>query len=275
MRRFRRKSFKQEGETKRMIYISISVFIIAIITFIVTYIVYSNFINNNATKIAEFKTTTIKELEQLEEENSLKEASMSLGKNVNEVENNINEIDQTSTKIAINTSNILKEINDEGEKNIVNDDTKESNSNNVNEVKEEKIPDPTFIKPVEGEIIKGFSNDSLVYSNTLQEWITHPGIDIKAEKTTVVKSAADGMVKSIKNDPRYGITVIVEHVNGFESIYSNLLTAEFVKEGESIKQGQTIGTVGNTATFEIADETHLHFEILKDGEYIDPEQYIK
>ena len=42
-----------------------------------------------------------------------------------------------------------------------------------------------------------------------------------------------------------------------------------------IKQGQTIGTVGNTATFEIADDPHLHFEILKDGEYVDPNLYIK
>ncbi len=83
------------------------------------------------------------------------------------------------------------------------------------------------------------------------------------------------MVKSIKNDPRYGLTVVIEHTNGFESVYSNLLTAEFVVEGEKVKEGQTIGTVGNTATFEISDEAHLHFEIKKAGEYLDPELYIK
>ena len=43
------------------------------------------------------------------------------------------------------------------------------------------------------------------------------------------------------------------------------MTAEFVKVGEEIEQGQTIATVGNTARFEIADEIHLHFEIKKDG----------
>ena len=51
------------------------------------------------------------------------------------------------------------------------------------------------------------------------------------------------------------------------------MTAEFVKEGEKVTSGQTIGTVGNTATFEIADEPHLHFEILKDNEYLDPSLY--
>ena len=120
-----------------------------------------------------------------------------------------------------------------------------------------------------------YAKDKLVYSSTLGEWITHHGIDIKADKTTVVKASAEGTVKSIKNDPRYGLTVVIEHVNGFTSIYSNLLTAEFVVEGEAVKQDQTIGTVGNTATFEIADEPHLHFEIKKDGESLDPQLYIK
>ena len=115
----------------------------------------------------------------------------------------------------------------------------------------------------------------MVYSPTLDEWITHNGIDILADKTTVVKASADGTISSIKNDPRYGLTVVIEHANGFSSVYSNLLTAEFIEEGETVKQGQTIATVGNTATFEIADESHLHFEILKDNVQVDPELYLK
>ena len=71
--------------------------------------------------------------------------------------------------------------------------------------------DALFSMPVEGEIIKEFAKDKLVYSDTLNEWITHTGIDIKAEKTSVVKAAEDGIVKFIKNDPRYGLTVIIEH----------------------------------------------------------------
>ena len=122
---------------------------------------------------------------------------------------------------------------------------------------------------------KEYAKDNLIYSETLEEWVTHYGIDIKADKTTVVKASAGGTIKSIKNDPRYGITVTIEHDNGYQSVYANLLTAEFVKEGEKVEQGQTIGTVGNTATFEIADDPHLHFEILKDGEYVDPSLYIK
>ena len=129
--------------------------------------------------------------------------------------------------------------------------------------------------PVQGDIIKEFAKSKLVYSDTLEVWTTHNGIDIKADKTSIVKAAAEGTVKSIKNDPRYGLTIVIEHVNGYETIYSNLLSTEFVVEGEKVKQNQTIGTVGNTATFEIADEPHLHFELIKDNEQLDPTLYIK
>ena len=54
-----------------------------------------------------------------------------------------------------------------------------------------------------------------------------------------------------------------------------MLTAEFITVGEEVKQGQTIATVGNTARFEIADETHLHFEIKQNGESVDPNIYLK
>lgn len=151
----------------------------------------------------------------------------------------------------------------------------EENKEKENAVTSEEDDELVFKFPVEGEIIREYAKDKLVYSNTLGEWITHPGIDIKADKTTIVKSAAPGTVKSIKNDPRYGLTVVVEHIDGYNTVYSNLLTAEFVSVGENLSAGQTIGTVGNTASFEILDEPHLHFEILKDGEQIDPNMYLK
>ena len=143
--------------------------------------------------------------------------------------------------------------------------------NEITETKKEL----TFVKPTEGEIICEYAKDNLIYSETLKEWITHTAIDIKADKTSVIKSAANGVVKSIVNDPRYGLTVVIEHDDGYETVYSNLLTAEFVVVGEEIAQGQTIGTAGNTASFESSMECHLHFELLKDGEYLDPTIYLK
>lgn len=145
----------------------------------------------------------------------------------------------------------------------------------VEKVVEETTPKtPTFVMPVEGEIIKNYAKDRLVYSDTLKEWVTHSGIDIKAPKTSVVKASSSGKVTAIKNDPRFGLSVVIEHSDGYSTVYSNLLTAEFVSVGEDVEQGETIGTVGNTAAFEILDEPHVHFEILKDSTAIDPNMYL-
>lgn len=201
---------------------------------------------------------------EIEETNSVEEASSTSDKTVNEVKDN---------KIALNTENLVTSEN-------TNTITKQTNTikknNNTTETKKttEKKKEIKFEKPVEGEIIKEYAKDNLVYSNTLNEWTTHLGIDIKAEKTTVVKASCEGTVESIKNDPRYGLTVIINHDDGYQTIYSNLLTAEFVVEGEKVTQGQSIGTVGNSAAFEISDDYHLHFELLKDNEYLDPTIYM-
>ena len=275
MRRNNRRSFNEEKESKKLVTLSLSVLIIAVIAFVVTFVVYRNYLNRQA-NIAQYRAS-LTDLAKTNQDNS-SQVSSNMGKTVNEMEQSSNTLvnEVQTDKIAINTSNMEKEKANE----VKQENSVTTTNNSVEKPKEEqkkevKLPDPTFIKPVEGEVMVEFAKENLVYSNTLQEWVTHNGIDIKADKTTVVKAAADGTIKSIKNDPRYGITVVIEHVNGYSTIYANLLTAEFIKEKETIKQGQTIGTVGNTATFEIADEPHLHFEILKDSENLNPSNFIK
>lgn len=201
-----------------------------------------------------------------------------IGKTVGEqTENIISSENNNTTKEEVTEKNVNNVIDEKVTEKESPDEpdtivsSEEITKDEITEVKE-KI---TFVKPTEGEIICEYAKDNLIYSETLKEWITHTAIDIKADKTSVVKSSADGVVKTIVNDPRYGLTVIIEHEDGYETVYSNLLTAEFVVEGEEVTQGQTIGTVGNTAVFESNMESHLHFELLKDGEYLDPAIYLK
>ena len=182
----------------------------------------------------------------------------------NNTNTNTNKSNETNNNIAKSTNENTQKSNNSSSNETTTDDSKKSSN----------IVELSFIKPVEGEIIKEFAKDNLLFSQTLQEWTVHTGIDIKADKTTIVKSAEAGTVKSIKNDPRYGLTIVVAHDNGFETVYSNLLTSEFVVEGEKVEKGQSLGTVGNTAAFEIADDSHLHFEILKDSIQVDPSIYI-
>lgn len=283
MRREKRRNDRIGTDFKKVLYISGSILSIAIIGFVITFFVYGNKMKNR-TELSKLNTSIVDNYTE-----NTQAASSVFGKTVNEaeettLENTNNQIENNTientdtTKYAVNTSEVEKSKTSQNEvqKTMTNTTKTDTVTPKQEEKKEEKvIKDPEFKMPVSGEIVKEFAKDKLVYSNTLSEWITHNGVDIKAEKTTVVKSSAEGTIKAIKNDPRYGLTVVIEHVNGFTSIYSNLLTAEFVVEGEKVKEGQTIGTVGSTATFEIADEPHLHFEISKDGEYLDPELYIK
>ncbi|CDB31879.1 metalloendopeptidase-like membrane protein [Clostridium sp. CAG:575] len=220
-----------------------------------------------------------------QESKEAESTSTEIGKSVNEAQNQLSENNSikkenttanknnTTSSNVLSTNKITKNSNTENQTNTST--TNANSASNTGENKTELTVELSFAKPVEGEIVRDFAVDSLIFSETLQEWTTHTGIDIKADKTTVVKSAEKGTVKSIKNDPRYGLTVVVEHENGFKTVYSNLLTSEFVVEGEKIEKGQSIGTVGNTAAFEIADEPHLHFEMIKDSTQVDPNIYIK
>lgn len=286
MRRERRGLGKSNLDFKRILYIAGGILSISIITFISIFIL-NGVGGEEQQQIAKFNTSIVNEyqtnmLNDTDFDNTTEETSSQIGKTVNEVEESeasssedentvIQEETEGTTKYAVNTSNMEENTVKES-----NASTKQEETAVEEKVEEkEEVKDPEFKRPVEGDIIRAYAKENLVYSATLDEWITHNGIDLAAEKTSVVRASADGTVKSIKNDPRYGLTVVIEHTNGFQTIYSNLLTAEFVEEGEEVKQGDTIATVGNTATFEIADESHLHFEILKNNESLDPELYLK
>ena len=276
-----------------------NIFRFSIIFFVVIAVIISLLIGlwiskgNQKSKNDEFAGQMSKLSEDLSETDTV---SSIIGKSVNELENEEQQVyevpianeeendskkEKKSKEIGKSVNNNSKsskkknEIKEETEKDNsiqTNNEDKENNSVQANATKEEEKIE--MEAPIKGEIIREFAKDSLVFSKTLQEWVTHNGIDIKADKTSVVKSVAKGTVASIKNDPRYGLTVIINHDNGYQTVYSNLLTAEFVVKGESVEKGQSIGTVGNSASFEIEDEYHLHFELLKDGEYLNPTEFM-
>lgn len=131
-----------------------------------------------------------------------------------------------------------------------------------------------FIKPVFGKISFDFSDDKLVYSKTLEEWRTHSGVDLAAERGTPVRAVADGVVSEIKNDPRFGIMILLDHQNGLKTLYSNLASEDMVTPNQKIKQGEVIGSVGNTAIIEISEQSHLHFEVWKQNKVVDPVAYL-
>ena len=276
---------KEEKITIGMIIAGVALIAILLTSLIVYLLnVNSSKLNNGVIEKEDIAKTT-------DSNNTFEDVSTKIGKSVNEIMSNDtdnnnktnneiktnNTVGTTDTSINNTNTNVTKRttstsVNESKEKTnkIKENSTTEANANASNEGKKDSQESIKFIEPVKGEVIREFAPDSLVYSETLKEWVTHNGVDIKADKASVVVSVCDGKITAIKNDPRYGLTVIIEHQNGYKTVYANLLTAEYVVEGEEVTAGQTIGTIGNSANFEIADDYHLHFELIKDGQYVDP-----
>ncbi len=128
--------------------------------------------------------------------------------------------------------------------------------------------------PVEGEIINQYSNGELVKSETLGVWKTHDGIDIAAEYGTEVKSATSGKVIAVRDDPLWGICVIIDHYDGYEGHYYGLDKALSVKEQTVVDAGQVIG---RTAEFDCESKLapHLHFAVKCNDKWIDPSEFLK
>lgn len=120
-----------------------------------------------------------------------------------------------------------------------------------------------FIMPVEGEIIKPYSEKELLYSATFGDMRVHYGIDISCEKGTSVSACSDGTVVSVEESSNLGTVVTIDHGNRITAKYACLEEVKF-SVGQKVSAGDILGVVG-TIPSECADQTHLHFEVYKNG----------
>ena len=136
---------------------------------------------------------------------------------------------------------------------------------------------PAFTLPVNGTLSKKHDATAQVFSNTMKDYRVHLGVDINTEQNAAVCAAADGTVSQIWEDALMGYCVAVVHGGDACTVYKNLAETlpEGIEEGVSVKAGQTIGYVGESAMVEIAEEPHLHFEMTVNGIAVDPLAYFE
>lgn len=130
---------------------------------------------------------------------------------------------------------------------------------------DEKFPD---VWPTQGTITSLFG---LRKHPILKSLRFHSGVDIANLKNTEILAAAGGSVKFAGPDGGYGNTVILDHGNGFESLYGHAEDL-LVKTGETVKKGQLIASMGSTG---LSTGEHLHFEVRFAGEAVDPTVFLK
>jgi murein DD-endopeptidase MepM/ murein hydrolase activator NlpD len=140
------------------------------------------------------------------------------------------------------------------------------------DVSEPTPPRTMYYFPVEGEVIKNYSMDALVYSDTMKDYRVHSGIDIASTVGAEVIAFTDGVVSAVTEDYFNGTTVVITHEQGVVSYYMNLdpTVAEGIEVGAEVLAGQPVGYVGTTARAEALDPAHLHFELRVNGSHIDP-----
>lgn len=112
-----------------------------------------------------------------------------------------------------------------------------------------------------------------VFNKTLNMWKTHNAVDLAAADGTTVAAMYDGTVVDVSESYGMGNIVKIDHGDNVIVTYASLADVEVVK-GEEVKQGDKIGTVSTTASYEFSDGAHLHLEVTKDGKTTDPMPYV-
>lgn len=130
-----------------------------------------------------------------------------------------------------------------------------------------------FIMPVDGTVIKDYS-ETMVFNSTLGVFSAHLAMDFSAPDGSNVYAVYDGTVESVTSGYLTGTTVVIDHGDGLKSVYNSLTDGESVTVGQSVKQGDVIGTVSSSNLQEMQDGAHLHFEVTENGVKINPLKYL-
>ena len=131
----------------------------------------------------------------------------------------------------------------------------------------------SFSLPLSGEITKSFSLSVPQYDSTMKDYRVHKGLDIKGEEGEEVLSCGDGKVSKVYVDRNYGYVIEVDY-GTFTGRYCGISQSGAVSIGDNVKKGSVIGVL----TFipcETEDGVHLHFEAVKDGNFVNPEEVLR
>ena len=158
------------------------------------------------------------------------------------------------------------------EKPKIVDDTPKTEAKSTG--KEKKAAEIHFTRPVSGKVLEEFSDNTLIYNEALKDWRTHDGVDLEAEVGAQVLASSNGVVEKVY-DSNMGKCVVLDHQNGYKTVYANLDDNITIKEDDEVAEGDVIGLIGDTALGDATGLPHLHFEIIKDGKNVNPADFLE
>ena len=138
---------------------------------------------------------------------------------------------------------------------------------NLAKNKQEMLQHIPGIQPLKTyKYVSGFGTRMHPIYKTLR---THTGIDLVAPSGTKIYATGDGVVKSAKFERGYGKAIVIDHGYKYQSMYAHC-SEILVHQGQKVKRGELIGLVGNTG---VSTGSHLHYEIIKNGQKVNPINY--
>lgn len=128
--------------------------------------------------------------------------------------------------------------------------------------------------PVNGKVLWDYSMDKLVYDITLEKWTTHDKLCLSAKEGQDVLAAASGQVVSILRDEHLGISVVIDHGDGWKTTYGQLDKDLNVAINQPVKKGDVLGSIATPSIFSSKLGHHLDFSVSKDDKKMDPKNYL-
>ncbi len=130
-----------------------------------------------------------------------------------------------------------------------------------------------FVSPIDGA--KYTVEYNVIYTNETLGWIyRHKAVDFDAKAGTEVKCMADGKVETISYSEETGNIVLVDHGDGLKTLYRFVEPDSKLREGATVKKGETLGVVAEAYGIEHKDGEHLHLEVELNGKAADPTEYL-
>ena len=133
--------------------------------------------------------------------------------------------------------------------------------------------DNVMMWPIDGNVLMNYSMDQTIYFATLDQYKYNPALIIEGQVGQDVRAAEEGEVLLIEKDAETGMTVTVSMGNGYEAVYGQLGEV-LVTQGERIAQGDLIGYLGEPTKYYSVEGTNLYFKLLKDGNPVNPLEYL-
>ncbi len=174
--------------------------------------------------------------------------------------------------MASNQNKIGNQLQNSGLNSVPDSTTSESAGDNDGNETVVTTPEG-MISPIES--VSVLNDFGFYYNRTLNSYYEHVGVDFSAAVGTEVLAVDDGKIESIyKDDLLSGTEITINHGDGIRTVYRFVDEVETLKVGDKVEKGDVIATVAEANGEEYKDGPHLHFEVLKNGESVDPADYL-